>query len=61
MYTQQPTDRINLRVPIAQHHVLKRLSQERGVTVQALIRAGIAAVTGEPDPLRRQAPPKTTT
>jgi hypothetical protein len=54
MYTQQPHDRINLRIPIAQHRALKRIAKQRNVTVQSLIRAGITGLTGEPDTLRRQ-------
>lgn len=53
MYTAIPHKRINLRVPAEQHAELVRLSKERDVTVQALIRSGIAAVTGVPDEMRR--------
>jgi hypothetical protein len=53
MYQKQPQSQINLRVPEPQHDALKRLAKQRGVTVQHLVRAGIAAVTGVPDEIRR--------
>lgn len=59
MYTEQPHDRINLRVPVGQHRALKQIAKERNVTVQSLIRAGITGLTGEPDTLRRVRQTKT--
>ncbi len=53
MYKSPPIHRINLSLPQAQHDALERLSKERDVSVQHLIRAGVAAVTGVPDPIRR--------
>jgi hypothetical protein len=53
MYTAPPHRRINLKLSEAQHDALERLSEERDVPVQHLIRAGIAAVTGVPDEIRR--------
>jgi hypothetical protein len=53
MYQAPPVHRINLSLPEVQHDALDRLSKERNVPVQQLIRAGIAAVTGVPDPIRK--------
>jgi hypothetical protein len=53
MNTAPPADRINLKITQAQHAALKKLSEERDMTVQAVIRTGIAAVTGVPDEIRR--------
>lgn len=53
MYQAPPIRRINLSLPEVQHDALERLSKERDVPVQQLIRAGVAAVTGVPDPIRK--------
>jgi hypothetical protein len=43
---------------MAQHEALARKAAEQGMTVQALIRAGITGVTGIPDPSRKWTPPQ---
>ena len=51
-----PTDlrHINLRIPADQHAALAAVAAERDVTVQHLIRGGIALVTGVPDSMNRR-------
>lgn len=53
MYTAPPHRRINLKLSRDQHAALVKLSKDRDVTVQGLIRSGITAVTGVPDEIRR--------
>ena len=55
--SNHPQTNMNLRIAISQKQALKRVARERGVTVQHLIRSGIAAVTGEPDPIAKFRPP----
>jgi predicted DNA binding CopG/RHH family protein len=52
-----PQTNMNLRIAISQKQALKRTARQRGVTVQHLIRQGIAAMTGEPDPIAKFKPP----
>lgn len=48
-----PKQPINLKVSVDQHAALTEMAKDRDCTVQHLIRAQIATLTGVPDPYRK--------